>query len=443
MHCIPQNKSFGFDRTKMPSPPFPQNIHFPSQAAANLSSYSLRSEELNRHLNSHPPPISQRLPPLSRIPRTNRSENILLHSQNICEFCTNVGHHISSCTDERIIFILNNVKERVRMIIRPSSPNNLQENESRSRWSSYSFNANNLYLYFYNMPICNLKLLADRNGISLNQTASNLSLSLSNKMINDIFLEERMEQSIINFPSQNTENLSRQSLRSDETTNIHHIPQLSPRRNVMSLLQQIENDFADEEDYEDYDDEYDDEYHDEYEEEENEEVETIFPILSRFRHRHLEEPIYINPILLIDIFYYPLQNNEREAIHFPSQATENESSLSKTINLNSVQNTVSPEYNEGEVSVACERKLQDCPICLENKYLDNFITTNCNHNFCEECIETLLKSKTIKLLRDPQRGILVAKIKCPMCRTHVNAFIVREKHLLHKFRSLKDNSKSI
>jgi hypothetical protein len=346
--------------------------------------------------NDRPSLLFQRLPPLSRMPpRRSEPETIRHDSQNVCEFCMNVGHDISSCRDERIIFILNNTKERARMIIRPISPNNLQENPTQTHWSSYSLNANNLYLYFYNMPIANLKLLADRNGIPLNQTASNLSLSLSNKMINDLLLEERMEQSELN-------------------TNQNY--QLSSRRNDMTLLEQIENDLTD--DDEDADgDEDGDEDDDEDEVADDDEVETRFPILSRFRYQHLEGPVCISPILLIDVFYNPIHEGEAPSLN--------------------VEPTP-PKQIETE-----PKNVQDCPICLDDKCLDKFITTNCNHVFCEECVETLLKSKTLKLIQHPQRGILVAKIKCPMCRTHVNTFIVRKKTLLHKFRSLKDNAKNI
>jgi hypothetical protein len=329
----------------------------------------------------------------------------------------NVGHHISSCIDERIIIILNDVREQVRMIIRPISLNNLQENTMIPHWSSYSFNANNLYLYFYNMPIAYLKLLADRNGIALNQTASNLSLPLSNKMINDILLEERMEHFAINFPSQTTENLSFTRRSDGETlnsppenvrrfSNIYYNAQSLSINDDRTPLQQMENNPSDEEYYEDRDDE----------------TETRFPTLSRFRYQPPEKTTYVSPILLIDVLYYPLQNDEGTAtpVGIPEQSG------------------VSPEHSEIEKM----KHMQDCPICLENKCLDNFITTNCNHNFCEECVESLLKSKTLKLIRHPYRGILVAKIKCPMCRTRVNTFIVRKEHMLTKLRSLKGNAKN-
>jgi len=48
-----------------------------------------------------------------------------------------------------------------------------------------------------------------------------------------------------------------------------------------------------------------------------------------------------------------------------------------------------------------------CSICLSDILDNNFCITNCNHNFCYECLNTWFERK---------------KISCPMCRTNINSY---------------------
>jgi len=48
-----------------------------------------------------------------------------------------------------------------------------------------------------------------------------------------------------------------------------------------------------------------------------------------------------------------------------------------------------------------------CSICLSNILDNNFCITNCNHNFCYDCLNKWFDKK---------------KISCPMCRTNINSY---------------------
>jgi len=50
--------------------------------------------------------------------------------------------------------------------------------------------------------------------------------------------------------------------------------------------------------------------------------------------------------------------------------------------------------------------MDTCPICLEEG-IDNMIITNCNHKYCETCIEELLNNN---------------KVECPLCRTIIKEY---------------------
>jgi hypothetical protein len=53
----------------------------------------------------------------------------------------------------------------------------------------------------------------------------------------------------------------------------------------------------------------------------------------------------------------------------------------------------------------------ECPICMETKETPNIITTTCDHQFCKDCINSLLSKKTIK------------RCNCPLCRTPIHKII--------------------
>lgn len=68
--------------------------------------------------------------------------------------------------------------------------------------------------------------------------------------------------------------------------------------------------------------------------------------------------------------------------------------------LSKISNVISNENNGS-----------DCPICLENKNSSDFITTNCNHQFCKKCIVHYVK--TCNLEKKPQ---------CSLCRTSIYSY---------------------
>ena len=52
-----------------------------------------------------------------------------------------------------------------------------------------------------------------------------------------------------------------------------------------------------------------------------------------------------------------------------------------------------------------------CSICLSEINIDNLCTTNCNHNFCNDCLNQWFDNK---------------KISCPICRTNITTYKYKE-----------------
>jgi len=67
----------------------------------------------------------------------------------------------------------------------------------------------------------------------------------------------------------------------------------------------------------------------------------------------------------------------------------------------------------------------ECPICFENNNDSEkkmtFVTTNCNHSFCVNCVKQLIyqkiSSNTTQHMFEPKKLTL----QCPMCRTKINS----------------------
>jgi hypothetical protein len=66
-------------------------------------------------------------------------------------------------------------------------------------------------------------------------------------------------------------------------------------------------------------------------------------------------------------------------------------------------------------------KVDMCPICYENKNLNCFITTNCNHAFCDECINSYIKTCSSE---NPPN--------CSLCRTAITTLYLDKEHSLAK-----------
>ena len=63
--------------------------------------------------------------------------------------------------------------------------------------------------------------------------------------------------------------------------------------------------------------------------------------------------------------------------------------------------------------ITLKSKLQvenkECPVCLENLQYNNIQKTNCNHEFCKECLTNTIKSY----------GNRRNNAKCPLCRSNI------------------------
>jgi hypothetical protein len=63
----------------------------------------------------------------------------------------------------------------------------------------------------------------------------------------------------------------------------------------------------------------------------------------------------------------------------------------------------------------CENKDQkcECPICYDEKKLENFVKLGCNHEFCKDCVISTMKSNHS------------TKLSCALCRAEVKAIELR------------------
>jgi hypothetical protein len=66
---------------------------------------------------------------------------------------------------------------------------------------------------------------------------------------------------------------------------------------------------------------------------------------------------------------------------------------------------------------------EECVICFE--LIDKKVVLNCNHYYCESCI---------------QRWIKMGKYKCPICRYNITDLTVKnKKYNIYQFRHKEDN----
>jgi len=91
-----------------------------------------------------------------------------------------------------------------------------------------------------------------------------------------------------------------------------------------------------------------------------------------------------------------------------------------------VINTLRDLYKSLSIKIIMVKsKLQhsdkDCPICLDSIEYDNIQKTNCNHEFCKDCL-----TKTIKGFANRRNYA-----KCPLCRSNIE-IIYQNKKFINK-----------
>jgi hypothetical protein len=52
---------------------------------------------------------------------------------------------------------------------------------------------------------------------------------------------------------------------------------------------------------------------------------------------------------------------------------------------------------------------EDCPVCYEKPVEKNYVTTNCSHDFCLECIKKIIPTRNM--------------VSCPLCRENVTNMV--------------------
>jgi hypothetical protein len=67
----------------------------------------------------------------------------------------------------------------------------------------------------------------------------------------------------------------------------------------------------------------------------------------------------------------------------------------------------------------------ECNICYQLHNNENFIKLNCNHEFCKECVNKILKS--CRVFNDPC---------CAYCREQINTFTYKNKNIQTEFSDL-------
>lgn len=76
-----------------------------------------------------------------------------------------------------------------------------------------------------------------------------------------------------------------------------------------------------------------------------------------------------------------------------------------------------------------------CPICYEQCYRKDMITTQCNHDFCYNCIYTQFEIIYKKPLRNIKNDP-IAEPCCPLCRTEFKQFEIYNQTIYKKLRSV-------
>ena len=66
----------------------------------------------------------------------------------------------------------------------------------------------------------------------------------------------------------------------------------------------------------------------------------------------------------------------------------------------------------------------DCVICFEPKPRTQFAKTNCNHEFCVDCVKSHVQSNKSR----------PSKIVCPMCRSDINELSITDVHIHSNFQ---------
>lgn len=82
---------------------------------------------------------------------------------------------------------------------------------------------------------------------------------------------------------------------------------------------------------------------------------------------------------------------------------------------------------EINVTKQCGENLEEtceCNICYENYDMKEFISLNCGHEFCKECIKNSLKNEK-KMMPS-----------CAMCRADIKSFKIREESIKNEFSDL-------
>jgi hypothetical protein len=69
---------------------------------------------------------------------------------------------------------------------------------------------------------------------------------------------------------------------------------------------------------------------------------------------------------------------------------------------------------------------KDCAVCMETKCDAQYVSFNCNHEFCGSCVGHIMEG-AMKVSRD---------IVCPLCRTLVSKIVYVEKEILVKMREI-------
>ena len=125
--------------------------------------------------------------------------------------------------------------------------------------------------------------------------------------------------------------------------------------------------------------------------------------LNLNRHRYIIENMNLDELdyYADKVYHYTMLNNHGDEI-----------------TLNSVKQQLyrdHPAYMKYDITLYIESKQnafeEQCPLCLENIPPELIVSTNCNHNFCCNCM--------LKHIRNNQNN-KNEHVSCPLCRTVIN-----------------------
>lgn len=386
--------------------------------------------------------------------------------RNCCGFCGRRGHNIGSCADARINPI---IETHVRFICQ------------------FNYDATVLYDYFYFKPINELKLIANRTGVRCTNSRRQMATDLVHKTHEQ--LRHEMETRNINIQPQRV--VQEPNVVPDDSYAIDMIPlnlnntfneilrenpvatpptQRTVPTNSVSLIEMMDRDL----DIMNTLDHIIDIPFAPPSVPTNEPFPSPPPPQQRPTHQRRPNPSPATPprataaqtptatsprpsqiytaatprATTTPAAATPPRTTTAQTPAAPPRATTNQaraiqSRVNQVNRTNAQLNNRVKCYNPitNITVIQCDEyntEIDECPICYECTDKSTFIKTDCNHDFCFDCVKRLIQTKNIKTSRINVYDYFTLSLPCPMCRNDIKTMIVQTDNIIEKMRDVRN-----